>query len=250
MQFNDAYRALTNLGFVVSIRSMPSDEYEENTVIRTEPEQGTTVNPGDSICIIYATTPTSSSVPDLRGKTLEEARTTLTEAGLIIGQIDGAADVLQLPENRQFVMTSTPVAGTSVPRRSSIKLIVGSADDVANGGTPTPTPVMYAVTVTVEGSGQASGGGTYAPGTTVTLQATPNADYVFVCWRDGLNNIVGYNPDFTLVVGNANLVYTAVFERGATPTPTPTPTPVPPPPDTPTPVPEPPSPDEGDVPIG
>ena len=242
MPFNDAYRALTNLGFVVSLRSMPSDDVEENDVIRTEPEAGTTVNPGDSICIVYAITPTSSAIPELRGKTLEEARTILAEANLVIGQIDGSPEVLQLPENQQFVMSSTPAAGTQVPRRSSIKLIVGSSDDVANGGTPTPTPVMCEVTVTMEGSGQVAGGGSYAPGSVVTLQAVPSADYVFVCWRDGLNNIVGYNPDYTVVAGNTNMTFRAVFERGATPTPTDTPTPTPT--STPTPVPEPPKPDE------
>ena len=235
MPFNDAYRALTNLGYVVSIRSMPSDEFEENTVIRTEPEQGTTMNPGDSVCIIYATTPTSSTIPDLRGKTLEEARTILNEAGLVIGQIDGSSEVLQLAENQQFIMSSTPAFGTQVPRRSSIKLIVGSSEDVANGGTPTPTPVMWDVTITMEGVGQVSGAGSYAPGTVVTLQATPAADYVFAYWRDGLNNIVGYNPDFSFVVGNANATYCAVFERGATPTPTPTPPPTNTPVPTPTP---------------
>ncbi|MCR5061159.1 MAG: Stk1 family PASTA domain-containing Ser/Thr kinase [Saccharofermentans sp.] len=227
MPFSDAYRMLSNLGYVVSLRSMPSDEFDEDTVIRTEPEAGSTVNVGDAVCIVYATAPTSSLIPDLRGDSLETARTKLSELNLVIGQIDGSPEVLALPESQQFVMTTTPAAGTSVPRRSSIKIIVGSADDVANGGTPTPTPVMYTVTVTMEGGGTAQGGGTYAPGTLVTLQAEAATDYHFVCWRDGLNNIVGYNADFSFVVGNANVTYKAVFERSDTPTPTPTNTPTP-----------------------
>ena len=227
MPFSDAYRMLSNLGYVVSLRSMPSDEFDEDTVIRTEPEAGSTVNVGDAVCIVYATAPTSSLIPDLRGDSLETARTKLAELNLVIGQIDGSPEVLALPESQQFVMTTTPAAGTSVPRRSSIKIIVGSADDVANGGTPTPTPVMYTVTVTMEGGGTAQGGGTYAPGTLVTLQAEAATDYHFVCWRDGLNNIVGYNADFSFVVGNANVTYKAVFERSDTPTPTPTNTPTP-----------------------
>ena len=240
MPFSDAYRMLSNLGYVVSLRSMPSDEFDEDTVIRTEPEAGSTVNVGDAVCIVYATAPTSSSIPDLRGDSLETARTKLAEANLVIGQIDGSPEVLALPESQQFVMTTTPAAGTSVPRRSSIKIIVGSADDVANGGTPTPTPVMYAVTLTVEGSGTAQGGGTFAPGTLVTIQAEPAADYHFVCWRDGLNNIVGYNADYSFVIGNANVTYKAVFERSDTPTPTPTNTPTPTPTVAPEPQPDPP----------
>lgn len=229
----DAYQSLTALGFVVSFRSVPSDEVEEGIVIRTEPEAGATVSAGDAVCIIYGTEPTSSSIPDLRGKTLADARTILTEANLVIGQIEGASEVLSLPETQQFIMTTNPVAGTSVPRRSSIKLIVGTADDIANGGTPTPTPVMRVVAITMEGGGTATGGGSYAPGTQVTLNAVPAADYVFSCWRDSLNNIVGYNPDYTFIVGNDNVSFTAVFVKATptpTSTPTPTPTPVPPPP--------------------
>ena len=239
MQYQDAYQALTSLGYVVSVRSMPSDEVAEGIVIRTEPEQGSSVVAGDSICIIYAAEPTSSTIPDLRGKTLADARKALAECNIIIGQIDGSPEVLALSESKQFVMATNPPAGTPVPRRSSIKLIVGSADDVANGGTPTPTPVMCEVTVTVEGSGTVSGGGSYTPGATVTLRAEPATDYVFAYWRDGFNNIVCYSPDYTFIVGTGNATYHAVFERAATPTPTNTPTP------TPTPTPAPVDPDPG-----
>ncbi|SCW40490.1 serine/threonine protein kinase [Ruminococcaceae bacterium YRB3002] len=225
MQYTDAYQSLTSLGLVVSLRSMPSDEVEEGKVIRTEPEQGTTVSAGDSVCIIYATEPTSSVIPDLRGSTLKDARTKLTECNLIVGQIEGSPDVLSLPENQQFVMSTNPAAGTPVPRRSSIKLIVGSSDDVANGGTPTPTPVMCQINVQMEGSGIVQGGGQYAPGTTVKITAEPAADYTFSYWRDGFNNIVAYSAEYTFVVGTGNATYTAVFQKADTPTPTPTPVP-------------------------
>jgi len=229
MDYKDAYQALTSQGYVVSLRSMPSEEVDEGKVIRTEPEAGSSVVAGDSICIIYAAEPTSSAIPDLRGKTLADARKALSECNLIVGQIEGSPDVLSLSEKKQFIMATNPPAGTQVPRRSSIKLIVGSADDVANGGTPTPTPVMSEVVVKVEGSGTVSGGGSYAPGSTVTLRAEAASDYTFYCWRDNFNNIVAYSADYTFVVGNGSFTYTAVFEHVATPTPTHTPTPTPPP---------------------
>ena len=234
VQYTDAYQSLTSLGYVVSLRSMPSDDAEEGVVLRTEPEAGSTVNVGDSICIIYATEPTSSVIPDLRGKTLADARKLLNEENLVVGQIEGAAEVLSLSEKKQFVMSTNPVAGTQVPRRSSIKIIVGSADDVANGGTPTPTPVMGTITVTVEGSGTVSGGGSYAPGTQVTLSAVAAKDYTFVCWKDGFGNIVCYSTDYTFISGTGNQNYKAIFAKAATATPTPTPKPATPTPATPT----------------
>ncbi len=69
------------------------------------------------------------------------------------------------------------------------------------------TPYQYTITTAanpVEG-GTVAGGGTYDYGTAVSLVATPNANYRFLCWSDG----VATNPRHVTVTQNAT--YTALF---------------------------------------
>ena len=56
-----------------------------------------------------------------------------------------------------------------------------------------------------------SGAGTYYYGTTATLTATPNENYTFLCWSDGIAS----NPRTVTVTGNAN--YNALFHLNGTP---------------------------------
>ncbi|MBR5912107.1 MAG: choice-of-anchor J domain-containing protein [Bacteroidales bacterium] len=66
---------------------------------------------------------------------------------------------------------------------------------------------QYTVTVNAipEEGGTVTGGGNYAYGATATLRATPNANYTFTQWADG----VVQNPRTVTVTENAT--YTAVF---------------------------------------
>ena len=141
---------------------------------------------------------------------------------------------------------------------SVIMTYVGTKEDWENGGTPTPTPKMTIINVVVKGGGTAEGAGPYAPGTTVTLTATPSEGNEFDCWLDELGNKIALSNTYTLVVGDKDVTFTAVFKAKptvaptATPSPTPSPTPTPaptatpkptdpppPPTDTPTPKPKP-----------
>ena len=62
-----------------------------------------------------------------------------------------------------------------------------------------------------EEGGTVTGAGTYYYNDTATLVATPNTDYMFLCWSDG----VASNPRRAKVTGDAN--YTALFHMTGTP---------------------------------
>ena len=62
-----------------------------------------------------------------------------------------------------------------------------------------------------EEGGTVTGAGTYYYGDTATLVATPHADYMFLCWSDG----VASNPRLAKVTNNAT--YTALFHMTGTP---------------------------------
>ncbi|MBO4459322.1 MAG: Stk1 family PASTA domain-containing Ser/Thr kinase [Clostridiales bacterium] len=257
LKYEDAVTALTKLELNVNYRTETSEEFAPGLVIRTEPEAGSIVSKGDSVVIVYATEPTSSVVPDIKGMTMDKAASKLLESALTY-KLYGAEDVLNLPADKQYVMMTDPAAGNSIQRNSTIKIYVGTKEDWENGGTPTPTPKMTIINVVVKGGGTAEGAGPYAPGTTVTLTATPSEGNEFDCWLDELGNKIALSNTYTLVVGDKDVTFTAVFKAKptvaptATPSPTPSPTPTPaptatpkptdpppPPTDTPTPKPKP-----------
>lgn len=246
VDYQNCFTSLKNLGLVPVLRPEPSDTVGPGLVIRTEPEAGTQLLRGETVVIIYAIEPTSSIVPDVVGNTVADAAAKLEENNLNY-TVEGSPEVLALPANQQVIILTNPVAGTTVARKSTVKLYVGTREDYQNGGTPTPTPPQAVVTVNVSGYGTATGGGTYELNTQVTLTATPASGFVFECWLDQYGNTLAISNTYTFTVKESTS-FTAVFAPlpSATPMPTNTPTPVP----TDTPVPTPseptnPNPDQG-----
>ena len=181
------------------------------------------------------------------GNTVTEAAEKLNESNLNY-TVEGSPEVLALPANQQVVILTNPVSGTTVARKSTVKLYVGTREDYQNGGTPTPTPPQAVIEVKVANGtyGTVTGGGQYELNTQVTLTATPATGYVFECWLDAYGNTIAYSNTYTFAVKESTS-FTAVFSPLPTATPvpatnTPTPTPVPPPTDTP--VPPPPGPED------
>ena len=246
VDYESCYKSLQQLGIRPSLRPEPSDSVEAGMVIRTEPEAGVQIKRGDTVVIIYAIEPTSSVVPDVVGNNISEAAEKLEESTLNY-TVEGSPEVLALPANQQIVILTNPVAGTTVARKSTVKLYVGTKEDYQNGGTPTPTPPQAVIEVKIGGSGTGgtvTGGGQYELNTQVTLTATPAAGFVFECWLDSYGNTLAVSNTYTFVVKESTS-FTAVFVPlpTATPVPPPTDTPVPPPP-TDTPVPPPPGPED------
>ena len=208
-------------------------------VIRTDPPVNSQLQPGSTVLVIYAVEPTSSVVPQISGMTLAEARVLISENDLSIGIIEGAPEVLELDESEQIVLLTDPEAGRTVPRRSIIKVYVGTLEDYQRGGTPTPTPAQIMVQPVIEGVGTVNGSGEYAPESTVTLTAVPGDGYEFAYWKDQLGNIVAYSESYVFICTENNHIFVAVFTPLPTPTPTPSPTPAPTATPTPTPTPMP-----------
>ena len=227
VDYQNCFTSLKNLGLVPVLRPEPSDTVGPGLVIRTEPEAGTQLLRGETVVIIYAIEPTSSIVPDVVGNTVADAAAKLEENNLNY-TVEGSPEVLALPTNQQVIILTNPVAGTTVARKSTVKLYVGTREDYQNGGTPTPTPPQAIVTVNVSGSGTVTGSGTYELNTQVTLTATPASGFVFECWLDQYGNTLAISNTYTFTVKESTS-FTAVFAPlpSATPMPTNTPTPVP-----------------------
>ncbi len=79
-------RTLTQLGFEVKTETEYSDEYEEGVVIKVSPAGGTKLQKGDTVTVYESLGEEIEYilVPDLRGKTIEEAEEYLENAEIVL----------------------------------------------------------------------------------------------------------------------------------------------------------------------
>jgi hypothetical protein len=74
--------------------------------------------------------------------------------------------------------------------------------------------VLYTLTVNVTpaASGTVTGAGNYAEGATVSLEATPAENFMFVRWEDGLGATLGTSTSLSYTMPAADATLTAVFQ--------------------------------------
>ncbi|MZG19559.1 PASTA domain-containing protein [Streptomyces sp. SID5914] len=90
---DDASRILEDKGFKVKVRHAESAE-DAGTVLKQDPAGGERVEKGSEVTLTVAKEPEKSTVPDLTGKTLSEARKLLAEHDLTLGdatEVDNGA---------------------------------------------------------------------------------------------------------------------------------------------------------------
>jgi hypothetical protein len=114
----------------------PSEEFDRNTVIRTDPAAGTSVTEGDTIDIVISSGPDRVPVPSLIGQTEDQAIATLNAAGLALGTVDSEPNAA--PEGR--VIRSEPGAGIEVDRGSQVSIVLSLGPTPAPTPSPTPQP--------------------------------------------------------------------------------------------------------------
>ncbi|MEE0435025.1 MAG: Stk1 family PASTA domain-containing Ser/Thr kinase [Peptococcaceae bacterium] len=76
--------------YEISIEEMGSDfsdTYEEGQICAQSPDVGSNVAPGDVISVVLSRGPEESTVPDVRGQTLDEATKTLEDEHLGVGSV-------------------------------------------------------------------------------------------------------------------------------------------------------------------
>ena len=80
----DARERLKSLNLKVRTEYEQSDEIGENIVIRTMPEAGSEVAAGTEVLLVVSSGPEILEVPDVKGRSYDEAYTILTEAGFTV----------------------------------------------------------------------------------------------------------------------------------------------------------------------
>lgn len=102
------------------------DTVPAGSVIRTEPAEGTEVDPESVVKAIISTGPASLAVPRVAGLTEQQATDELEEAGLVVSANRQDDDNPEYPQGQ--VTKTDPAEGTSVAAGSTVTLFVSTGN--------------------------------------------------------------------------------------------------------------------------
>jgi len=98
-----------------------SETVGKGDIIRTDPDSGAEVREGATIAAVVSKGPERYEVPDVRGKTVDEATALITENNLAVGTTKQAFDE---KVDKGLVVSATPKVGTELKRGQTVDLVV------------------------------------------------------------------------------------------------------------------------------
>lgn len=139
--YEDVQDTLREKGLKVIIEEKDNDTYEEGTIFRQVPAEGTQMAKGDEVTLYVSKGTQNTVVPDVLGKTLEEAIVAIERNDLKVGTVKEEASDKYL---KGEVSYQSKAAFETVPIDTQINLSVstGKKTDVENengGDTISPT---------------------------------------------------------------------------------------------------------------
>lgn len=127
----EARTQLTELGLELELGlEMYDQEYEPGQIIGQDPVAGSKVKEGHTVTVNLNRdkgASTSATVPNLTGKTLDDARFSIQAYGYVVGEVTSRAN--ELPEG--MIIEQSPKAGTTLEAGSKINLVVSKGADDA-----------------------------------------------------------------------------------------------------------------------
>jgi eukaryotic-like serine/threonine-protein kinase len=115
---------LRKAGFKPTTKTQASSTVASGHVIGTEPPAGTEKQLGSPVVVLVSSGPAPVKVPDVTGQSLSAAEATLTNAGLLVGNVTKRASATQAPGT---VLSQSPATGRSVKSESKVDLVVAQA---------------------------------------------------------------------------------------------------------------------------
>lgn len=148
---DEAKKMLTDSGFKVgNVNPTASDSIEKGFVIKTDPEQNTSLEKGAVVNLFVSSGKEVkiTQVPNIVGKSVEEAKSILENAGLTIG-IQTLKDI-QDPTNDGKVLTQDVQPGVNTNQGSSVNIVVGRANNAITTPETKPNETKPTQTVPTE----------------------------------------------------------------------------------------------------
>ena len=135
----EAQSAITRAGLVWGTPTRAySDTVVSGSVISCKPPTGTAIPIGQAVTAVISRGVEQKTVPDVVGRTEQEARTAITDAGLTVGAVTN--DYSPTVESGR-VISSDPKAGQSINHSSAVALVV------SKGRRPATVPDVKGMTV-------------------------------------------------------------------------------------------------------
>lgn len=122
-----AQTRLQDDGFLVSVQTKPDAQVAEGLVINTNPAAGIFVDKGKVVTLNVSSGPEQVAVPDLSGKTLDQATALLTAAGFVVNP--NVAEKASTEELLDKVVAQDPSANANLAKGSTITLTLGSGPE-------------------------------------------------------------------------------------------------------------------------
>ncbi|MBW3615698.1 MAG: PASTA domain-containing protein [Actinobacteria bacterium] len=116
--FEDYQKLLEGLGFKVKKEEAFSDKFDAGQIITTRPPPGDEAVPGSEVTVVVSKGPDEVAIPDVAGRSIEEAIAILQRAGLKVAGPFG-------PPNARRAYGTSPEAGKKVKRGSTVDLYTG-----------------------------------------------------------------------------------------------------------------------------
>ncbi len=220
----EAQRQLVALGLQPAFGTPePDAEAPPNSVLRTEPDTGTSVDRGSTVTLILSAGRGTVAIPPVEGLTQAEAEETLVAAGLVVAEVIEEGDD-RIAEG--LSLRTQPAAGIQVEEGSEVTLVISAGEQSFR--MPFVVDLTEAVArQQIETACQPDPGQVCAL-VEVSIDARVQGD----------GRVIRTDPPAGEDVQIGSVV-TIVLSMEATETPTPTPTPTPRPTPTPTPQPQP-----------
>ncbi len=116
----EARRTLTDAGFEVQERRVPSDAVALDRVVAQSPSENSRAERGDTVRIDVSTGAQRVSVPDVVGKSEDDARTAIEDAGLRVTVVKREDD----ERDPGTVLEQSPNKGAAVARGTAVTITV------------------------------------------------------------------------------------------------------------------------------
>lgn len=120
---DSAKKTIEDVGLKFAKDDVANDTVSEGLAVSSDPDKGTKVAAGSTVTVHFSTGSAMVKVPDLEGKTQEDARKALKDAGLDGGNAT-QEDSATIAKDR--VIYTTPLAGTSVERGTTVDLVIST----------------------------------------------------------------------------------------------------------------------------
>jgi serine/threonine-protein kinase len=121
-----ALASLVQAGVVVTYTAVADDATPKGRVVRSDPEPGTNVHSGSAVTVFLSTGPPLISVPDVRGKSQQDATAALTGLGFSVSDGEKSSDTVPAGT----VLTQTPAAGTKLAKFRTVTIVVSKGPDL------------------------------------------------------------------------------------------------------------------------